>query len=455
MNTALDYLGTGLASMYIGYAVFVLAIPAYLCIHLTLMLLLARRMTYRGPEERVLRTARRCYEAIYGLINPAFYLLFLEPVAPHEPSAWRALHVNAIAWTLLGLIWIVRLIGSGWIRTVRLARALHVLLYAALACLGAFALKDLTIFISGLPSWRSVASPWVVMWTLLAVAPLYVIPAMLIALHLRALSPGSSSEESDFLLLPRTVARRVVTTIAVVAAATVVIGSIRGSDLRARNLTLSHRDEIIRAAREFDVDPAVIAAIVYVTHHRQLPPFQAALERVMMGAWVQDATSHLFLAEALNISIGLTQIKPVTAQTAIRILEKSAKRLNLQHYKESREVPVLDASWDLPPSRVRFNPPFMTPAGKAEVAYALLDDATNLRAGAFILAVYEAQWEAIAPDARIRHRPDVLATLFQIGFERSRPHPGPLPNAFGRDVLDAYYAPWLQNAFSADRQAKN
>jgi hypothetical protein len=39
MNTALDLLGIGLAWLYVAYAIFVLAIPAYLCIHLVVLLL--------------------------------------------------------------------------------------------------------------------------------------------------------------------------------------------------------------------------------------------------------------------------------------------------------------------------------------------------------------------------------------------------------------------------------
>jgi hypothetical protein len=37
----------------------------------------------------------------------------------------------------------------------------------------------------------------------------------------------------------------------------------------------------------------------------------------------------------------------------------------------------------------------------------------------------------------------VLATLYQIGFARSRPHGAPRSNAFGRRVRQVLEQPWL------------
>ena len=60
-----------------------------------------------------------------------------------------------------------------------------------------------------------------------------------------------------------------------------------------------------------------------------------------------------------------------------------------------------------------------------------------------ILALYQNQWEAANPDFTLRGRPEILATLYQIGFARSRPHEAPRSNDFGQRVRDVFDEPWL------------
>jgi hypothetical protein len=73
----------------------------------------------------------------------------------------------------------------------------------------------------------------------------------------------------------------------------------------------------------------------------------------------------------------------------------------------------------------------------------LLNAESNLETCALILALYQMQWEATNPEWSIRARPDILATLYQIGFARSRPHGAPHSNAFGNRVRQVYEQPWL------------
>ena len=112
-------------------------------------------------------------------------------------------------------------------------------------------------------------------------------------------------------------------------------------------------------------------------------------------------------------------------------------------------MPDLDAVWRLPGESLRgLRPPFEGGASKPAVVAALLDDRRNIHASALILALYQRQWAAANPAWSIRHRPDVLATLYQIGFERSRPHGQPLSNRFGDRVLMAAHLPWLADAIA-------
>ena len=77
------------------------------------------------------------------------------------------------------------------------------------------------------------------------------------------------------------------------------------------------------------------------------------------------------------------------------------------------------------------------------VADALLDADSNLATCALILALYQNQWETTNRAWSLRGRPDILATLYQIGFARSKPHAAPRSNAFGRRVHQVYGQPWL------------
>ena len=47
----------------------------------------------------------------------------------------------------------------------------------------------------------------------------------------------------------------------------------------------------------------------------------------------------------------------------------------------------------------------------------------------------------------IRQRPEILATLYQLGFEKSEPKPNPRPNRFGERVLEVYESPWMREHF--------
>src|SRR5688572_24384377 len=88
--------------------------------------------------------------------------------------------------------------------------------------------------------------------------------------------------------------------------------------------------------------------------------------------------------------------------------------------------------------------PIPIPAERYIVAEALLDVESNLATCALILAIYQAQWESANPAWSIRTRPEILATLYQIGFARSRPHATPQGNAFGNRVREIYDEPWME-----------
>jgi hypothetical protein len=97
------------------------------------------------------------------------------------------------------------------------------------------------------------------------------------------------------------------------------------------------------------------------------------------------------------------------------------------------------------------NSPIPVPAERPAVARMLLNAESNLETCALILALYQKQWEATNRDWSIRERPDILATLYQIGFARSKPHGAPRSNTFGHRVRQAYEQPWLRELFESLR----
>jgi hypothetical protein len=149
------------------------------------------------------------------------------------------------------------------------------------------------------------------------------------------------------------------------------------------------------------------------------------------------------------VSVGLAQVKPRTALTAsvlaTGVIPEDLPRPVADSY---RDVEPVGEAWRLPAVRMSTVPPIPVPAEREVVARTLLDAPKNLALCALILALYQHQWEAANPAWSLRQRPDVLATLYQIGFARSKPHGAPRSNAFGRRVREVLEQPWLADLLS-------
>jgi hypothetical protein len=308
-----------------------------------------------------------------------------------------------------------------------------------------FGIKDTLLYLHIPPPDRSQPNQllWQ-MWLFIGLAPLYLIPFVLLVDYLRTgfLDPS----ETDFLVLPTRPARVAGLVIGSVAMLSLGLSLWRPSDAVVRDRVLSHRAGILKAASDYEVDPRTIGAIAYVTNRYQISPFRSLIERLVMEEWLTDDTSHTNLASAFNISLGLTQIKPVTAQTAAQLVAFEGKTNPFNWAKQYRDVPTLE--WQLPSNVTAAMPiPWGAGAPKRDVVAALLNDDENIRACALILALEQLQWEASAGAARISMRPDILATLFQLGFERSEPKSAPRSNEFGRQVQAAYDSAWMRDAF--------
>jgi hypothetical protein len=340
-------------------------------------------------------------------------------------------------------------------------------LLASLACLLVYTVKDVWLLVE--TTWSR--SPlFTFLLNVLRLCPLYLIPAVLLWDYLRSTSiPLWQAEETagqrpGFFLLRNRASRVAVAIVVGVAIVTFALAARRSSEASVRKLVSDHRASIRAAATRYDLDPRLIASIVYVTHRDQLSPFRDALERLIISAWGVNlerrgpgrerweeigTDENPMLNLALDISVGLAQIKPRTALTAsVLATGRTPDTLPRPAYYEYRNVEPVGDGWTPPvTAQTAMVSPIPVPAERRAVARMLLDADSNLETCALILALYQNQWEATNRDWSIRERPDILATLYQIGFARSKPHGAPRSNAFGSRVRQVYEQPWLGELF--------
>ena len=458
-------IGRGLAAVYVGYGVCFLLLGTLFVVHgLVLVYLLG---ALRRPGLRVPLVALLA-EVLYGLMNPLVYLAVI------ERSAWVPRHwaLSLAGSIMLLIVWACRLtLGFDAFRGSRVAR-LYVrgLAIGVLVCVSAFLLKDgVGVGLAEAPAYGA-AQRSTVEWSIgmvgwaagvvFALAALYLIPGMLAVSHLRSTASEAVWDRGSRFFLDLPGLRWAVIALLVT---TIAVAEYRPGAARVELIVARHRDEILDAGRRHAIDPALIASIVDVTHSDLTTPFAGYLERTVMAAWLTDPKDNFALARPLDVSVGIAQIRPLTAMAALVITAASPVpgEENLvwsaasKHFKEYRGVPALGNRWRLPRGAVQVaNSPFQEPLPKREVVEALFDDRRNLEMCALILALYAAQWEAANPAWSIRERPEILATLYQLGFEKSWPKADPRPNAFGERVGEVYRGAFIQRLFgAADTQA--
>ena len=383
-------------------------------------------------------------ELYFCLLNPLAYLLILRRTSSDavfldvSPSS-----LDFLAWLVLGVVWSVRLIGWGSRRQVRILLYLTVMLLVLYLCkdLQHWALDQTIGKGRSENSWQNLLD--------FGVLALYLTPIVIVLGYLRNMpKEGDWLGESGMQILPRRSGRIVWTSVVVVIGLHTVLLAWNPSETATRQFLADHRSTILAAAEQTGTDPRLLAAVIYEIQVRQVSVLGSWLEVMLMNVWLEDPKSHFGLSDSLDVSIGVAQIKPVTAQTALRILEISRSPSGeATHSKQYRDVPFLGASWNLGSERVEIVDIDVTLRDlpeKAEIVELLVDEEGNIRMCALILALYAAHWEKADPSWSIQKRPEILATLYQLGFERSSPKPDPRANLFGEGVCRTMDGEWMQ-----------
>ncbi len=465
--------GVWLARAFTVYGFVFLLIPAFFLGDLLLLAVVVwvvaghargRQVWSRVPVS-LRRSGRLTVEVVFGLLNPVLYLAIFMAALPLHPSnlasmagmEWWFTPLTTSAWVLLTAFWTLRVCGAAFDPRARAVRlGLRALLVASLVCLLVYIVKDAWLLVEEMERNKAPLSTFLLY--LLQLSPLYLIPAVLLWDYLRATATSVSAH--SFFLLTNRASRVAVAGMVGVALVTFALAAHRRSEANVRKLVSEQRASIQAAATRYDVDPRLIASIVYVTHRDQLSPFRDAIERFFISAWGMNlqrrgpwrerweelgTDENPMLNLALDISIGVAQIKPRTALTAsVLATGRTPDTLPRPAFYEYRNVEPVGDGWTPPiTAQTAMTSPIPVPAERRAVARMLLDPKSNLETCALILALYQKQWEAANPDWSIRTRPDILATLYQIGFARSKPHGAPRSNAFGNRVREVYQQPWL------------
>ena len=467
MHALIEHGGVGLAWGFAAYGIVFLALPFLTFANVAVLAWVAWTVLGRArrttPPGRARRSARLLVEIAFGLINPLVYLVILVPSFPwlRSEGAWFA-PLIAAAWLLLLCFWGLRLVGAAMNpESPRVRAGVRGLLVVTLVCLIAYIVKDARLMVAATQA--SMDRDAVALWTFgamtLRISPVYLVPLILLWDHLRSTSASrwlAAGRRHDLFLLPDRASRIAVAWALILVAAAAIASGHRRSDGQVRALVTEHRDAISRAAAEYNVEPRLIAAIVYVTHRDQLAPFRDTLERLVLAAWAEDrgdeyGGNQILLNQPLDVSVGLAQIKARTALTAsLLATRRTPADLPRPQIFLYRDADPLTPEWQqaLPRLDAR-TPPFSVPAERRAVARALHDTRINLATCALILALYQDQWESADPGFSLRDRPEILATLYQIGFARSRPHAAPRSNEFGRRVRHVFDQPWVAELFPA------
>jgi len=374
-------------------------------------------------------------ELLYGFIHPLLYLAVIQPAFFGRWSPWPLvclqLAVFASYWGARG--WSER----RWADTVRQQAARIAILLIAL-----IAVRDLIVACTR-PEGLWAGNSWA--WLLsLMVLPMYLVPVAIASNDLRSPRPlGRSSVPPP--------ARTAASLAALFTGAVLGVGWLWNAPAADPRLQVSaHRAHIAAAAREANLDPKLLAAILLVSERRHTSQMEKALEAIGAGLWISDDKGDLGLARTFNASLGLMQVKPVTAMTALTI-RWNAQRGGVPSIpsKSYRDVRADGAAFKrlVMPQMAALPSPLEAGDPKRLVVSSLLDDQETFRWAAFLLNLYATQWEAANPQWSLRARPEILATLYQIGFDRSHPKGQPVANAFGEEVLAEYRSEWMREHF--------
>jgi hypothetical protein len=219
---------------------------------------------------------------------------------------------------------------------------------------------------------------------------------------------------------------------------------------QAVTLLEQNRELIRETAHQADLDPRLLAGVIYVAQTRDHHRFAGdALEEFGIAIWEADLTDGIgqqFNTPLINASAGLCQIRPTTAVQTLHLLGTVSRPAmpGTLHYAWTRVIREFTRGGTTPyqtkwrsaaQARERCGSmpkDLWRRALEGRLEPILLEPENSLALAALMLAILDEQWRVAGHP--IHDRPEILATLYNLGYERSEPKPDPQPNDFGRRV---------------------
>ncbi len=162
---------------------------------------------------------------------------------------------------------------------------------------------------------------------------------------------------------------------------------------------------IINAAAEFGVNPGILAATIYA-------------EQRLNVNWIDDATDGIGGFYGIDTSIGVAQVKVSTA----KFLEEQGYMLS---------ITAADGGWNIPIIG------FVNGTETMARAKMLENPEISIRYAAAYCAYIQDIWKNSYPE--ISGRTAIVATVYNLGHEKTSPNANPKPNNFGTFARDNYY----------------
>ncbi|MCX7048482.1 MAG: hypothetical protein NTX50_23735 [Candidatus Sumerlaeota bacterium] len=229
-----------------------------------------------------------------------------------------------------------------------------------------------------------------------------------------------------------------------------------------------NRTIITEVAHRAQIEPALLAGIVYAAQTRDRPRWTGRiLETASAHAWDSQHWLRRGVKPAINAPGGLAQIRPLTAiQTCYLVGIAGGFSYGMPTSSPSPKTDVhierfLDYAWDrlmvnntslkhINPS-IPHNPEILfillrEHSSNGRMEEMLLKPEMNLTLAVGMLALLRQQWRA--EGYPIGDRPDILASVYRNGYELSHPHSNPAPNEFGRRVAEFMKSEYCRKFFN-------
>ena len=165
-----------------------------------------------------------------------------------------------------------------------------------------------------------------------------------------------------------------------------------------------NKENIIKAAEETGVDPALVALMIYT-------------EQVHNYNIIDTLSDRICGFYGVDTSVGIGQVQISTA--------KEIEEMGYMPLTCSTE-----GGWKLPFGVFVHGTEQMAREKKLE------DDYTNIRYVAAYVALIEDTWREEFPD--IYNRPDIVWTLYNTGYHNRTPHSDPKPGNYGEFAAENY-----------------